>query len=99
MWKNQFSFGEGFYTDFRTVTIDHSDTPPISRRSLVEGYLLDCKVTGKSLATIEYYAEKFNKFLWYAENFGLPENVADITREHIRQFQVAVLPLHGIMAF
>ncbi len=50
-------------TVFKTVTIDHSDTPPGLRQSLVEGYLLDCKVTGKSLATIEHYADKFNKFL------------------------------------
>ena len=35
------------------------------RRSLVEGFLLDCKVTGKTLATIVYYTEKLNKFLWY----------------------------------
>ena len=58
---------------FKTVTLDHSDTPPdlhstvrrplpkfhaqssmpLVRRSLVEGLLLDCKVTGRSLATIE----------------------------------------------
>ena len=71
------SFASMLFTDFKTVTIGHSDTPPLSRstvrrfsqnppvqsdtrieiRSLVEGFLLDCKVTGKSLATIGYYTE------------------------------------------
>ncbi len=83
---------------FKTVTIGHSDTPPLSCstvrrfppnsqtqsatrmeiRSLVEGFLLDCKVTGKSLATISYYTEKLNKFLWYVDTFGLPSNIEDI---------------------
>jgi len=42
---------------FKTVTIDHSDTPPdlhsTVRRSLAEESLLDCKVTGRSLATMK----------------------------------------------
>ncbi|HEX75440.1 MAG TPA: hypothetical protein G4O12_02520 [Dehalococcoidia bacterium] len=54
--------------------------------SLVNGFLLDCKVTGKSNATIQYYTEKLAKFLWYAENYGLPQKAIDITHEHIRQF-------------
>jgi hypothetical protein len=86
-------------TVFKTVTIDHSDTPPMLRstvrrfppnsqaqsatrmdvRSLVEGFLLDCKVTGKYLVTISYYTEKLNKFLWYADTFGLPSDIEDIT--------------------
>ncbi len=56
------------------------------RRSLVEGFLLDCKVTGKSLATIQYYTEKLGKFLWYADNYHLPQNITDITSDHVRQF-------------
>ncbi len=60
-------------TVFKTVTIGHSDTPPVSRSTvrqpLVEGFLLDCKVTGKSLATIDYYTEKLGKFLWGAAPF------------------------------
>ncbi len=93
-------------TVFKTVTIDHSDTPPGLRstkrrfpknshaypdtkteiRSLVEGFLLDCKVTGKSLATIVYYTEKLNKYLWYTDTFGLPSDIEDITPTHIREF-------------
>ncbi len=91
-------------TVFKTVTIGHSDTPPMSRstvrrfptnsqaqsatsmdvRSLVEGFLLDCKVTGKSLETISYYTEKLNKFLWYVETVGLLSDIEEIT--HIREF-------------
>ncbi len=55
-------------------------------RSLVEGFLLDCKVTGKSFATIDYYTEKLNKFLWYVDTFGLPSDIEDITPTHIREF-------------
>jgi hypothetical protein len=91
---------------FKTVTIDHSDTPPQLRstvrrfpqnshaqlatrvgiRSLVEGFLLDCKVTGKSFATISYYTEKLGKFLWYVDAFGLPSDIEEITSTHIRAF-------------
>ena len=93
-------------TVFKTVTIDHSDTPPLVSvkgkrfpnnfhaqaatkleiRSLVDGFLLDCKVTGKSLATIVYYTEKLNKYLWYTDTFGLPSDIEDITPTHIREF-------------
>ena len=55
-------------------------------RSLVEGFLLDCKVTGKSLATIDYYTEKLNKFLWYVDTFGLPSDFGEITPTDIREF-------------
>jgi site-specific recombinase XerD len=55
-------------------------------RSLVEGFLLDCKVTGKSLETISYYTEKLNKFLWYLDAFGLPSDIEDITPNHIQEF-------------
>ena len=41
---------------------------------------------GKSLATISYYTEKLNKFLWYVDTFGLPSDIEDITPTHIREF-------------
>ena len=50
----------------------------IEIRSLVEGFLLDCKVTGKSFASISYYTEKLNKFLWYVDTFGLPSDIESI---------------------
>ncbi|MFC1984622.1 hypothetical protein ACFLU0_01235 [Chloroflexota bacterium] len=97
-----FSFTRLLTQVFKTVTIGHSDTPPVSRstmrrflqksqsqpnirmdvRSLVEGFLLDCKVTGKSLATIDHYTEKLNKFIWYVDTFGLPTDIVDITPIH-----------------
>ena len=61
-------------------------TIAIDVRSLVEGFLLDCRVTGKSLATISYYTEKLNKFLWYVDTFSLPSDIEDITPNHIREF-------------
>ena len=48
----------------------------VTRRFLVDGFLLDCKVTGKSLETISYYNEKLKKFLWYADNFTALLNLA-----------------------
>ena len=58
----------------------------VELRSLVDGFLLDCKVTGKSIATIEYYTEKLNKFLWYVDTFGLTSDIEDITPTHIREY-------------
>ncbi|MFC2071914.1 hypothetical protein ACFLUU_04255 [Chloroflexota bacterium] len=55
-------------------------------RSLIEGFLLDCKVTGKSLDTISYYTEKLNKYLCYTDTFGLPTDIEDITATHIREY-------------
>jgi hypothetical protein len=55
-------------------------------RSLVEGFLLDCNVTGKFAATIDYYNEKLNKFLWYVDTFDLPAQITDITSTHILEF-------------
>lgn len=55
-------------------------------RSLVDGFLLECKATDKSLETVAYYSEKLGKFLWFANECGLLEKALDITSDHIRAF-------------
>ena len=55
-------------------------------RTLVNGFLLSCKVEGKSLRTVAFYGEKLNKFLWYVEEYDLPAAPEEITTEHIKRF-------------
>ena len=44
-------------------------------KEAIEGYLLSCKVEGKSPATIEAYRSKLHPFLWYVKNNRLPDSV------------------------
>ena len=55
-------------------------------KEAIEGYLLSCKVEGKSLATIEAYKSKLYPFLWYCQHYNLPDDVTAITTQHIREF-------------
>ena len=41
----------------------------------IDGFLLPCKVEGKSYGTIECYTDKFKGFLWYATNCNWPEMI------------------------
>ena len=63
----------------------YTDTA-IDLRFLSSGFLLSCKVEGKSPQTVDYYKEKLGNFLWYAEEYGLPQVAKDITTQHIREF-------------
>jgi site-specific recombinase XerD len=58
----------------------------IDLRSLINGFLLNAKVEGKSPQTVSYYREKLRNFLWYAEAYGLPQAIGEITTQHIREF-------------
>jgi hypothetical protein len=37
-------------------------------KQAIDGFLLSCKVEGKSYGTIDCYADKLKGFLWYATN-------------------------------
>ncbi|MFC1875097.1 hypothetical protein ACFLY3_02980 [Chloroflexota bacterium] len=53
----------------------------ISVKQTINEFLLSCKVEGKSYGTIECYSDKLKGFLWYCDNFDLPDeykNYADI---------------------
>jgi len=47
----------------------------ISISKAIKGFLLSCKVGGKSYGTIECYSDKLKGFLWYARNYNWPDDV------------------------
>ena len=58
----------------------------ISVKQAVSDFLLSCKVEGKSYGTIECYSDKLKGFLWYCDNYGLPDDIGAITTNHLREF-------------
>jgi site-specific recombinase XerD len=52
----------------------------------IDGFLLSCKVEGKSYGTIECYTDKLKGFRWYAANHGWPRDIKAITTDHLREF-------------
>ena len=57
-------------------------------KQAIDGFLLSCKVEGKSYGTIECYSDRLKGFLWYATNYDWPDDVSDIT-----DLPPAVIPL------
>ena len=55
-------------------------------RSLVDGYILNCRCEAKSPATIGNYRYRLNCFLWFCQAYNLPGDLRDIKANHIRQF-------------
>ena len=47
-------------------------------KQAIDGFLLSCKVEGKSYGTIECYSDKLKGFLWYATNYDWPDDVSEI---------------------
>ena len=58
----------------------------ISIKRAIDEFLLSCKVEGKSYGTIECYSDKLKGFLWYATNYGWPDDIEAITTNHLREF-------------
>ena len=48
-------------------------------KQAINDFLLSCKVEGKSYGTIECYTDKLKGFLWYARNYGWPDDINSIT--------------------
>ncbi len=57
-----------------------------SIKQAINEFLLSCKVEGKSYGTIECYSDKLKGFLWYATNYDWPDDITDITTNHLREF-------------
>ena len=57
-----------------------------SIKQAIDGFLLSCKVEGKSYGTIECYSDKLKGFLWYTTNYDWPDDIAEITTQHLREF-------------
>jgi len=55
-------------------------------KQAINEFLLSCKVEGKSYGTIECYSDKLKGFLWYATNYDWPDDIAEITTQHLREF-------------
>jgi site-specific recombinase XerD len=70
------------------VAIDVKVRAPLgaSLRSLVKGFLLTKQTEGKSPKTVEYYQGNLNRFLWYSEQQGWPDDIRLLTEWHIREF-------------
>ena len=54
-------------------------------KQAIDGFLLSCKVEGKSYGTIECYSDKLKGFLWYATNYNWPDDISEITTQHLRE--------------
>lgn len=57
-------------------------------KQAIDGFLLSCKVEGKSYGTIECYSDKLKGFLWYTTNYNWPDDITAITTNHLREFLV-----------
>ncbi len=55
-------------------------------KQVIGGFLLSCKVEGKSYGTIDCYADKLKGFLWYATNYDWPDDISEITTQNLREF-------------
>ena len=68
---------------------NHTDiTTTTTIKQAIDGFLLNCKVEGKSYGTIECYSDKLKGFLWYATNYDWPDDIESITTNHLREFLV-----------
>ncbi|MFC2033289.1 tyrosine-type recombinase/integrase [Chloroflexota bacterium] len=65
-----------------------SDYAQTTIKQAIDGFLLSCKVEGKSYGTIECYSDKLKGFLWYATNYEWPDDISAITTQHLREFLV-----------
>jgi site-specific recombinase XerD len=55
-------------------------------KQAIDSFLLSCKVEGKSYGTIECYSDKLKGFLWYTKNYKWPDDISEITTQHLREF-------------
>jgi len=55
-------------------------------KSVIRGYILNCRCEGKSEATIHHYEGALRRYLFFCESCGDLKNPQDITPEDIRQF-------------
>ena len=67
-----------------------------SLKTLVQGYILNCRCEGKSSKTLATYAEHLRRLLWYCDLQGFPDDPQKLTTHHIRSFlwYVASEPVH-----
>ena len=65
-------------------------------KQAIDGFLLSCKVEGKSYGTIECYSDKLKSFLWYATNYHWPDDMmVEQTRRYIIKLQKEIAELEA----
>jgi site-specific recombinase XerD len=57
-------------------------------KQVIDGFLLSCKVEGKSWGTIDCYRDKLKGFLWYATKYNWPGTIDEVNTQHLREFLV-----------
>ncbi len=55
-------------------------------KQVIDGFLLSCKVEGKSYGAIDCYVDRLKGFLWYATNYNWPDGISEITTQDLREF-------------
>jgi len=55
-------------------------------KQAIDGFLLSCKVEGKSYGTIECYSDRLKGFHWCATNCKWPDDKVEITTQHLGEF-------------
>ncbi len=55
-------------------------------KQAIDGFLLNCKVEGKSWGTIDCYADKLKGFLWYASEYNWPDDPQAIDSWKVWEF-------------
>ncbi len=74
----------------KSQTVDHvllkKTFSPVSLRSLVEGYILNCRCESKSTATVANYQHRLACFIWFCQASGFLDEPGKLTTTDIRQF-------------
>lgn len=57
-----------------------------SLKSLIRGFILTQRTSGKSNRTVEYYEQNLTRLLWFADKSDWPDDIHQIDEWHIREF-------------
>jgi site-specific recombinase XerD len=58
----------------------------LNLETLIQGFALSCQTEGKSSRTVDWYGCFLDRFHDFLDKSGLPVNIAEVTKDHIRQF-------------
>ncbi|MBI2857989.1 MAG: tyrosine-type recombinase/integrase [Chloroflexi bacterium] len=62
------------------------NSKPSGLEALIGGFKLSCQVEGKSPKTVEWYLSFLGRFQWFLHEEHLPNDVANIGKDHVRAF-------------
>ena len=58
-------------------------------KQAIDGFLLSCKVEGKSWGTIACYRDKLKGFLWYTTTCNWPDDISEINTQHLTGIDIS----------